>query len=706
MAKKASLFSGGSKSASTILEKSTPENLERRVDISLEALSKRAAERTVIPHHPLSFSRTGIIATQERQVNFDFSHLIAKYPHSSVLINQILVGLSSLIFNGVSDNNLRNIYGSLEPFIEFVNQKYAKGVVGTISDIDPIVFQSYKSYLISEFPRRGCNNRIYNGLVRSCGYLRKTYPLAFDGDTAFLAPIAPRRNHKRTEGYNRKQIEVIIKCCVKDIMAIKAFHAMYDSLSDDSPQITMESAGPWRNDPDKKFIEILATIKSKWPRYPYYMSFNEVKSFFNSRIKDAEEDSFLRDRIDRNLANGSGKISFMNGDLGRGAIFAAMHFVPDTIFPFLLLSQISTGFNSECLKFLSDDFDNHIGADLIDPANYVIIWGYKRRSDKIIPVRCKKNRAFGAYRLLKYVENIITKFKDTEHYVHDLLFQFTRVTLNEPEGNLLCTFRGSSNGYNRMAISFVQRHGLESMFGKTIDARKIRSGYATIAQEKGVSTHGVAEQLGHSHAQNLPETADTHYLSDNASTDIKNKAVSAIQDRLLSDVCEFKGKIVHCKSLQQMRKAINTAKSEAERKKLISATAAETKLARSTIIHLLDAGAQTYILACEDMFNPTWPGSQDFVKGTQCRQFNKCCICRQAVVFPEALPYIAKRIMDIDKLQEVLTAPEWSLNYHDEHKAWSSILNDWNNETQVADAWEAARSGNVFLPKVMKGGVK
>lgn len=713
MAKKASL--------STLVEKLVEEKkkpvIEPRVDISEEALLVRIKEKKTLPFKPLIFTYTGISAKVERELEFDFNPLVEGHPQYKYLINQLLVGIALLITPGESVNKIKKAHNAIPSFINFLTDKnnLNNTIVTRVADIDTFVLQSYKTYLLSNFPKKTTNSRYYSSIVNSCKILIKKYPDESLTGEFTTAPTGPSRTDKAMEGYNRFQMKALIKCCIKDIRDIRALHLVYDALNNESPRLFVVPNGynkdRWRNDPEQHFLKILATIKTEWPEYPFFITIEKVQSLFDRNgIKNDynNEERKLRIRIDKALGRCSGKISFMNGTIGRGTVFAAMHFVSATIFPIILLSQIITGFNLECLKYLIDNLDEHINECIIDPKNYVIIWGYKGKTDKLVPFRCKKNQANGAYSLLKYVENKIKIYKDSPHYVKGLLFQFIRETLNMREDfkGLMCTFVGNNMLFRTMSLGFIKRHNLEKLIGTSIDSRKIRSGFATIALEGGMTSHQVADQLGHQDSEASPETAEKSYISDAASVAIKNNVISSIQKRMVADICNLEQRIVTSVSLQLLRNSINLAKNEAERRTKIHNAAKQLKLEEKTIIHLLDTGSQTYILACEDMANPTWVGNENFVKNGQCRQFNKCCMCRQAVIFSDALPYIAKRIIDLEDFQNKLTATEWIVNFGDEYDAWSGILNNWNNNVQVENAWKTAKSGKIFLPKIMKGGVQ
>ncbi len=398
----------------------------------------------------------------------------------------------------------------------------------------------------------------------------------------------------------------------------------------------------------------------------------------------------------------------MNGRLGRFANFAAMHFVADTIYPFYLLILIKTGWNSEVLNNLSDDLDDYIVDDpFLDPKNYVMILGFKNRSNGVVrSPRCKRNTVFGPYQLLKYIELRIKKYKDSPYYVDGLLFQFSRSFLateaNEAK-KLIKNFADRPQLLNFASRYFVKRHQMEALFGQSINHRMVRSGYATLMNRSGNSAQKVGEALDHMDAYDTAETADEYYLSDQATNAQKDEVISKIQNQLLTDLCDYKHRLVESKTLQQLGQAINAAKSQDEREKLIDIAVSETKLAKKTVVCLLSASARTYIVACEDRSNPTWPGHEKYVKSGWCRHFNKCCLCKQSVIFPEALPYVARRIIHLDELQKVLTGSEWMAEYSEEYDSWMDILESWNNKAQVESAWDMARAGLVLLPKMMKG---
>ena len=472
------------------------------------------------------------------------------------------------------------------------------------------------------------------------------------------------------------------------------------ALSGRSPLATKISQHPDRARAALQFNSALATIKKQFPSFPYYYPIDEAKS---SLIIDINHDDSNCDPlwglILHALTYSCTKIDFMNGRLGKMAVYAAKHFVTDTIYPFFALCMANTGWNPESLFSISDDVDAHITPDLIDPENYVIIIGLKYRGQasdkpKLVFHRSPKNKMYSTYSLLKYVESIIAQYKDSEYYQKGYLWQYT-VPENVP--HIVINTMLTNLGF--MSRQFIERHRFKHIPDTSIDHRKIRSGYVTLRQLFGATERKLSEDLEHESKETI-----IYYTSDESSNMVQDIRIKQIQEQFVKDITNFKVRIVESQSLQDLRKAINDAKTQKAKEKVIKKQANKLGLSEKTIIHLLDAGSEKYILACENARNPSWPGFEKYVKeGQNCRYFNKCALCTQSVVFPEALPYIARRIMELEKLQSRLSSTDWILQYGYEFDAWKQILNSWKNQEQVNDAWGQARIGKVVLPQIMRG---
>lgn len=457
--------------------------------------------------------------------------------------------------------------------------------------------------------------------------------------------------------------------------------------------------------PDKQgaitqFNLALSTLKNCYPLFPYYYPLEEAKDLLNTKSKNLNKEP-LCILINKVVNLSAGKIEFMNGNLGKMAVYAAMHFVTDTIYPFLLLCIINTGWNLETILSISDNVDTHTTADLLDPENYILIHGKKIRGSrygepKNIVHRSSTKNSLSTYKLLKYVESIVTQYKDSPHYKKGYLWQYT-----VPEcikHDLISTINDHPL-LNGVSSRFIKRHRFEHFSDAAISHPKVRSGYTALRQLLGASERDISEDLGHKDEETI-----IHYISDQSSAMVQDLAIKHIQDQFIKDLTNFKVRIIESQSLQNLRKAINDAQTEYKKMKQIKKEAIKLGLGEKTIIHLLDAGSEKYILSCENCKRPSWPGFNKFVKeGQNCRYFNMCCLCTQAIVFPEALPYIARRIIDLEKLKSLLASAEWIIKYNDEFDAWNQILDNWNNREQVEKAWELARTGFVVLPQIMRG---
>lgn len=507
--------------------------------------------------------------------------------------------------------------------------------------------------------------------------------------------------------YRLSNIQKIIKDLGLTIDQIQDLYMQRGSelaSSGRSPFATRISDRPDQERAIPQFNLALGTLKKRFPLFPYYLPIDETKDLLNSKnLLNSSQKARdpLANMVNIAISKSCRKIKFMDGTLGKMAVYAAKHFVSDTLYPFFLLALINTGWNVESLLSISDDVDAHITPDLIDPENYVIIHGRKKRGSNYkgflkVTRRSNKNKKLDTYQLLKYVERIITQYKDSPYYRPGYLWQFT---IPEFKKDIISSFNEQPL-FTIISKRFIERHNFKYFSDTTgISHPKVRSGYVSIKQLFGETERELSEDLSHN-----DEGSIDHYISDGSTNLVLESRIKEIQKQFVKDLTNFKVRVVESTSLQSLRNAINDAKTEQEKSKLIKKEAIKLHLEEKTITHLLDAGSQKYILVCEDAMKPSWPGWDDYVgEGKKCRYFNKCALCKQAVVFPEALPYIARRILDLDKLKKSHSSSDWVLKYGDEYDAWNQILEYWNNRDQVKNAWELARMGFVVLPQIMRG---
>jgi hypothetical protein len=76
-------------------------------------------------------------------------------------------------------------------------------------------------------------------------------------------------------------------------------------------------------------------------------------------------------------------------------------------------------------------------------------------------------------------------------------------------------------------------------------------------------------------------------------------------------------------------------------------------------------------------------------------------MCDKAVIFKESLPWIARRINDLEALRLKIPAPEWALNYGTELSGWEWVMTSWNNPDDVAEAKVLSTLNKFSLPLTM-----
>ena len=219
------------------------------------------------------------------------------------------------------------------------------------------------------------------------------------------------------------------------------------------------------------------------------------------------------------------------------AVYAAKHFVSDTLYPFFLLALINTGWNVESLISISDDVDAHITPDLIDPENYVIIHGRKIRGSNgrgflKVTRRSNKNKMLDTYQLLKYVESIITQYKDSPYYRPGLLWQFT--IPDDKKKDIISSFneRPIFNDLVKDLLSVI----ILNIFRIPRDFSSQGSVWVcSIKQLIGETEYELGEDLSHNDLGSID-----HYISDESTNLVLDLKIKEIQKQFIEDLNNFK----------------------------------------------------------------------------------------------------------------------------------------------------------------------
>lgn len=388
-------------------------------------------------------------------------------------------------------------------------------------------------------------------------------------------------------------------------------------------------------------------------------------------------------------------------EVGLMAYFAHLFFTAETIYPLFLYVQINTGWNEEVIVSLTDSLDAHIEPDIVDP-DYVLIYGSKYRANKAQACRSNKSNPLSVYRVLRFIESILHQHRQSKNYLPGVMWQFV-LSKNLWNKYRKVTTALDNGNIGSISETFLKRHGLvvdPEKKVQRIESRRLRTTYETRRRESGLSIEEVSPLLGHADI----DTTDRSYDSDKGSIELKNKRIRELQSRMLDDFKNYSARLISNKTLAELRDAIGKAEALPNAKSSVQAVAATLGLTEAQTIHLLSPRGQTYISACIDRREPTWPNARIFVPvGEDCTFFNRCCLCDKSLIFKEALPYIARRILDTQQLRLLMPAEEWAANYADETAAWEQILVDWRPSDEVAEANLLCREQDYALPLTMRG---
>ncbi len=373
----------------------------------------------------------------------------------------------------------------------------------------------------------------------------------------------------------------------------------------------------------------VATIAKLTPNWPLRMPLSEalLKYSFDENYKKGRspEERAAQRYIEYGLRLG------YNGqciEVGQPAYFAQIFFTHSTIYPFITLVWINTGWNISTILAISDNLDDHIENDPFDP-NYVLIYSDKTKSESAQWHRANKTSPLGVYKILKFVQSVITPYSDSIHFIPGHLWQaIPRKNVWALHGRIITQV--TSVSANQESRTFLKRHGIVTDPGsetQTIDATRLRTTAETKRREQGLTMEQVVHRMGHADADTT-----LGYDSDSTARELKNAKIRRHVNDLEGSVRDYDAQLIQSISLQKLREALSGAvTNQKSRRKLILKIVEDTGLDEKDIVSLLAPEGQTYIAACKNRKRPTWPGARDFIRdGESCKFFNKCCLCEQA----------------------------------------------------------------------------
>ena len=174
--------------------------------------------------------------------------------------------------------------------------------------------------------------------------------------------------------------------------------------------------------------------------------------------------------------------------------------------------------------------------------------------------RTNKKNKFGTYRLLRYVESVIKKYKGLKHYHDGFLWQCTLPSHSKNKGLTTADIHPYS-----ASRSFLKRHQFKYFGEERVDHPRIRTTYETMREMMGFSEYQISEDMGHADV----ETTSNYYASDSSSAHVKNQKIRGIQDEMVGDLTDYKRRLVESLYLSELRESVIQSHDEMERKNRI-----------------------------------------------------------------------------------------------------------------------------------------
>ncbi len=573
------------------------------------------------------------VLNRTRTKNFErsFASIVAKHPHHEFLTKQLLHGAQLDLGNRlVSFQTHQDCYYGIEEFIGFLNYLYQPNHknIRCVADIDFQTTRNFVAYLLQIFPGRTVNRKRYGRVKVVVNTLKRKIeknPSIGDG---MEWSQAPAQVGMPSESYSDEVFNQLIEASIKDIkFTMKMMNEYPENLemakgkiSSLTIQVTREGMVSGATRDESNFL-CSALISHAYPDWPLFTPFSDASHLFsdewrreqNGKIDDKDERYIYRlitrMRIMTTVQHHcSGETRPIALEVGKLAYFCYFFFTIQSLFPFILFVQINTGWNLEAVLSLTDDLDSHLGEDLVDPDQYVLIYGTKWRTEAVLYCRSSKVHPYSVYNILRFVQQQIIKFKDSEHYHAGNLWQgILYKNLWNKLGKIVVTVDGST--YASESRNFLERHGI-SLKTKAkrpgIESRRVRTTWETKRREQGLPLETISEMMGHKGV----DVTSAHYDSDAGSISIHHKKLRRLQTNWDDDFRNYGVRLSKSITLDQLRGAIGTNSQYATIAKAAKEIGAVDDIA---VIHLLSPEGQTYIAACLDSKSPTWPEAARFV---------------------------------------------------------------------------------------------
>ncbi|WP_157694948.1 hypothetical protein [Caballeronia fortuita] len=637
------------------------------------SLAARREARTRLPE----FSAVDLVMQYEthnpRKPVFsrDLSALADAYPHHRFLIQQLLVGVSlHFALKPRAFQSYQSSHLGIENFIAFLNSdEPLQSVPTNVADLSYATGRLFHAWLMRKHSGRASNRKLYSYLRNAILALQKKH-----GGSPVVGPViewppGPRATEQVSESYPGATLNALVGACLEDIKyVIDKMSSFLAQLGRAAPFVDNDGVLVNVRSSRYRAKSSLTSVESEWramataynihPTWPLGMPLEEATMTFSMEEQRAMYQGMqsAHGRARRAIQAMSFGPQGKEMSHGQNAYFSHFAFSAASLYPFILFVQINTGWNLESVLSLSLPLDSHIESDLVDE-HYCIIYSSKQRTGKAVSHRTNRKSPYGVYRVLRFVEKMVTRHSSSPHFLPGQLWQFLPVkNLWMKTGTMLTSV--TSGAIPLYSATFLTRHAIPvhtDARRPVLESRRLRTTVQTARRRQGLSIDQMQGLQGHADV----DTTSVHYDDDVGATELKNQQIRKLQERHVADFRSYHARLAQSATLQELREAVRGTRHVRQQHLRLGRADDPLHLTQDQVTHLMSPVGQTYIAACTDALAPTWPGAEKFVSaGERCRFFNRCSMCDRALIFKEALPWVARRIRDLDDLRLIIPAPE------------------------------------------------
>ena len=460
--------------------------------------------------------------TRTKDFERSFVSIVRAHPHHELLIKQLLHGAQlDLGSRLVAFQTHQECYYGIEEFIDYLNssgQPHHKEI-SCIADIDFQTTRNFVAYFLQSFPGRTVNRKRYGRVRTVVAILQRKLEKNPSIGKSIAWAQAPAHNETPSESYSDEVFNKLIEASITEIKFIMKMMTAYPEQLEVAKRsllgldITVDKEGMIVGATREKTNLICsAMVANSFPDWPLLVPFDDASHVFSEEWrrsfngKGGEGESRLIHRLITRMRireeiryHETAEVRSIDLEIGKLAYLCQFFFTMQTIFPFILFVQLNTGWNIEAVLSLTDDLESHVGEDLVDPDQYVLIYGTKWRTEDVLHCRSNKVSPYSVYNVLKFVQRQLDQFKNSQHYQVGRLWQaiLSKNLWNKFDKIIIpidtVTFSTESR-------NFLERHGI-STEGKakraSIESRRIRTTWETKRREQGLPIATISTMMGH-----------------------------------------------------------------------------------------------------------------------------------------------------------------------------------------------------------------